>query len=30
MVFTLMSWRDKRMATLSQAWLVEKFVDALI
>ena len=29
-VFTLMSWRDKRMASLSQAGLVEKFVDALI
>jgi len=25
-----MSWRGKRMATLSQAWRVEKFVDALI
>ncbi|MFA5170455.1 MAG: MFS transporter [Sulfuriferula sp.] len=29
-VFTLMSWRDKRMAAVSQAGLVEKFVDALI
>lgn len=29
-VFTLMSWRDKRLASLSQAGLVEKFVDALI
>src|SRR3970282_1794522 len=29
-IFTLMSWRDKRMAALSQAGLVEKFVDALI
>ncbi len=29
-VFTLMSWRDRRMAALSQAGLVEKFVDALI
>lgn len=29
-VFTLMSWRDKRMAALSQAGLVEKFVDTLI
>jgi MFS family permease len=29
-VFTLMSWRDRRMAVLSQAGLVEKFVDALI
>jgi len=29
-VFTLMSWRDKRMAALSQAGLVEKFVDALV
>ena len=29
-VFTLMSWRDKRMAVISQAGLVEKFVDALI
>jgi MFS family permease len=29
-VFTLMSWRDKRMSALSQAGLVEKFVDALI
>ncbi len=29
-VFTLMSWRDPRMAALSQAGLVEKFVDALI
>ena len=29
-VFTLMSWRDKRMAAICQAGLVEKFVDALI
>ena len=29
-VFTLMSWRDKRMLAFSQAGLVEKFVDALI
>jgi MFS family permease len=29
-VFTLMSWRDKRLASLCQAGLVEKFVDALI
>jgi MFS family permease len=29
-IFTLMSWRDKRMAALSQAGLVEKFVDALV
>ena len=29
-VFALMTWRDKRMAALSQAGLVEKFVDALI
>jgi MFS family permease len=29
-VFTLMSWRDKRMFAISQAGLVEKFVDALI
>ncbi|HEY9097359.1 MAG TPA: MFS transporter [Thiobacillus sp.] len=29
-VFTLMSWRDKRLASISQAGLVEKFVDALI
>ena len=29
-VFTLMSWRDARMAALCQAGLVEKFVDALV
>ncbi len=29
-VFTLMSWRDARMAAISQAGLVEKFVDALV
>ncbi|MFN4262533.1 MAG: MFS transporter [Thioalkalivibrionaceae bacterium] len=29
-IFALMSWRDRRMAALSQAGLVEKFVDALI
>ena len=29
-VFTLMSWRDKRLASVSQAGLVEKFVDALV
>ena len=29
-MFTLMSWRDKRMAALCQAGLVEKFVDALV
>ncbi len=28
--FTLMSWRDRRMAAFSQAGLVEKFVDALV
>ncbi len=29
-VFTLLSWRDKRLAAISQAGLVEKFVDALV
>lgn len=29
-IFTLMSWRDKRMMALSQAGMVEKFVDALV
>ncbi len=29
-VFTLMSWRDVRLASISQAGLVEKFVDALV
>lgn len=29
-MFTLMSWRDRRMAALCQAGLVEKFVDALV
>jgi MFS family permease len=29
-VFTLVSWRDRRLAAISQAGLVEKFVDALI
>jgi MFS family permease len=29
-IFTLMSWRDRRLAALSQAGLVEKFVDALV
>ena len=29
-VFTLMSWRDRRLAAISQAGLVEKFVDALV
>jgi len=29
-LFTLMSWRDKRLMALSQAGLVEKFVDALV
>ena len=29
-VFTLVSWRDRRLAALSQAGLVEKFVDALV
>ena len=29
-LFKLMSWRDRRMAALCQAGLVEKFVDALI
>jgi MFS family permease len=29
-VFTLMSWRDKRLMAVSQAGLVEKFVDALV
>ena len=28
-VFAVMSWRDRRLAALSQAGLVEKFVDAL-
>jgi MFS family permease len=27
-MFTLMSWRDRRLAAISQAGLVEKFVDA--
>lgn len=29
-IFTLMSWRDRRLAALCQAGLVEKFVDALV
>jgi len=29
-VFTLVSWRDRRLMAISQAGLVEKFVDALI
>jgi MFS family permease len=29
-VFGLMSWRDKRLAAICQAGLVEKFVDALV
>ncbi len=29
-IFALISWRDKRMMALSQAGLVEKFVDALV
>jgi len=29
-VFTIVSWRDRRLAALSQAGLVEKFVDALV
>lgn len=29
-IFTLVSWRDKRLFALSQAGLVEKFVDALV
>lgn len=29
-VFAVMSWRDRRLAALSQAGLVEKFVDALM
>jgi MFS family permease len=29
-IFALMSWRDTRMMALSQAGLVEKFVDALV
>jgi len=29
-VFALMTWRDRRMAAICQAGLVEKFVDALI
>ena len=29
-VFALMSWRDQRLAAISQAGLVEKFVDALV
>jgi MFS family permease len=29
-IFMLVSWRDRRLAVLSQAGLVEKFVDALV
>jgi MFS family permease len=29
-IFALMSWKDRRMAALCQAGLVEKFVDALV
>lgn len=29
-IFSLVSWRDKRMMALSQAGMVEKFVDALV
>ena len=28
-IFALMTWKDRRMAALCQAGLVEKFVDAL-
>ncbi len=29
-IFAVMSWRDKRLVAISQAGLVEKFVDALV
>jgi MFS family permease len=29
-IFTLLSWRDRRLAAICQAGLVEKFVDALV
>ena len=29
-IFALVSWRDRRLAAISQAGLVEKFVDALV
>jgi len=29
-VFAVMSWRDRRLAAVSQAGLVEKFIDALV
>ncbi len=29
-IFLVMSWRDKRLASISQAGLIEKFVDALV
>jgi MFS family permease len=29
-IFAIMSWRDRRMAAICQAGLVEKFVDALV
>jgi MFS family permease len=29
-IFALMSWRDRRLAAVSQAGLVEKFVDAIV
>lgn len=29
-IFALMTWRDRRLAAISQAGLVEKFVDALV
>lgn len=29
-IFTRMSWRDRRMVAISQAGLIEKFVDALV
>lgn len=29
-IFTLVSWRDRRLAAISQAGLVEKFADALV
>ena len=29
-IFALMTWRDRRLAAVSQAGLVEKFVDALV
>lgn len=29
-IFAIMTWRDRRLASISQAGLVEKFVDALV